>query len=352
MSYILLAAVLVSLFGLRYNSSGFNTDYIDREQTRNINGVFVILIFMSHFAQYITLDKNSVYYDVKSQLSQLVVVTFLFYSGYGIMCSIMRKGQRYVRQMPLRRLLPVWAHFALALLLFMISNLILGYKYSLKDTLLSFVGWSSIGNSNWYIFCILALYVFTIVSFLIFRSSHTRALLCMFLLTGAYIAVMSRYKEVHWYNTAIMYPFGMLYACKKKEIESAVMNSGASYWKAFINAALLLIAFSYIWPASKWMLMPFECKAVCFMAFTVLLTMKFKIGNRVLHFFGNYTFEVYILQRIPMRLLVHRIDNLYLFFAASFAATIAMSVVFKLFTGLLDKGWNKLLDKALPQPSK
>ena len=210
MSYILLAVAVVTFFGCKYNAEGFNEGYIGKEQTKSINGVFVMLIFMSHFAQYITLDKTSVYYDVKTQLSQLVVVTFLFYSGYGIMCSIMKKGNAYVRNIPLRRFLPVWAHFALALLLFMVSNVILGYKYPLRDTVLSFAGWSSIGNSNWYIFCILALYVMTVVSFLCFGKSHSQALLCMFALTGAYIVVMSRYKEVHWYNTAIMYPFGML----------------------------------------------------------------------------------------------------------------------------------------------
>jgi len=349
MSYILLGVLFVTLFGCKYKKEGFHQGYIDKEQTTCINGVFVLLIFMSHFAQYRAAVKGSFYLDFKSQHGQLVVVTFLFYSGYGIMWSILKKGRSYVLQLPLRRLLVVWVHFALALLLFVASNIYLGYKYSLKNTVLSFFGWSSIGNSNWYIFSILALYVMTFIAFTVFKD-HTKAIICMFALTFVFMTVLSHYKDAYWYNTVILYPIGMLFAYKRKPAEAAVMRSEPVYWGLFINAVFWLIAFSYIWPASKWMLVPFECKAIAFMVCVVLLTMKFSIKNKALSFFGKYTFEVYILQRIPARLFVHKITNTYILFAVCFVITIVLAVVFRFLTDRLDKLWNKILDKFCPKP--
>ena len=58
-----------------------------------INGFFVGLILFSHFNSYVTTNMkfDSIYYYIFDKIGQLMVTTFLFYSGYGIYESIKSK---------------------------------------------------------------------------------------------------------------------------------------------------------------------------------------------------------------------------------------------------------------------
>lgn len=182
MIYVLAAALFVFLCGAKFVKSGeFNSDYMSKDTTGAINGIFVLLVFMCHISGYMKLGGSSdtIWLDLKSWLGQLVVVTFLFYSGYGMMCSIMKKGTPYVKGIFRRRFLSLFAHFDIAVLLFLLMNLALGIKTKTRTTLLAFTTWESIGNSNWYITAVLCLYLILIVSFLIFRKHHIPGLIAM-----------------------------------------------------------------------------------------------------------------------------------------------------------------------------
>ena len=186
MIYVLAAALFVFLCGAKFVKSGeFNSDYMSKDTTGAINGIFVLLVFMCHISGYMKLGGSSdtIWLDLKSWLGQLVVVTFLFYSGYGMMCSIMKKGTPYVKGIFRRRFLSLFAHFDIAVLLFLLMNLALGIKTKTRTTLLAFTTWESIGNSNWYITAVLCLYLILIVSFLIFRKHRLPGLIAMTVLT-------------------------------------------------------------------------------------------------------------------------------------------------------------------------
>ena len=64
---------------------------LDKEQTTCINGMFVVLVFLSHFGQYEMMPWNKPILAI----GQLMVAPFLFFSGYGIMEQIKKKGDEY-----------------------------------------------------------------------------------------------------------------------------------------------------------------------------------------------------------------------------------------------------------------
>ena len=85
------------MYGIQFNRNGFFTDYITKEQCNNIKGIFILLVFISHSLQYI--DKagyvndnilDVIFTKCSSVMGQLIVVMFLFYSGFGIMESVKR----------------------------------------------------------------------------------------------------------------------------------------------------------------------------------------------------------------------------------------------------------------------
>lgn len=97
-------------------------------------------------------------------ISQLVVTMFLFYSGYGIYESIKTKAH-YIQNFLKDRIGYVFMNLVLGLSLYLILNVFIQRSYSLDHILLSLVGIKSIGNSSWFMFAILVLYMSTYFSF-------------------------------------------------------------------------------------------------------------------------------------------------------------------------------------------
>ena len=167
MAFFLLILLLIICYGLTFSGSGrFQDGYLSKENTTAVNGVFVYLIVLSHYAQYADLSGpyDAPYLALREHLGQMVVVTFLFYSGYGMMESLKNKGEAYVRKL-FSKFWQLLLRFDVAVLLFLGINRLLGIEYPLKDTLLAFTTWTAIGNSNWYITAILAIYIIMFVSF-------------------------------------------------------------------------------------------------------------------------------------------------------------------------------------------
>lgn len=79
MTYILFFFLALSITGINFaEPNKFNDDYMSKKQTTTINGIFVFLVFLSHGAQYISLDgaHNEVYVLLRRFLGQAVVTYF------------------------------------------------------------------------------------------------------------------------------------------------------------------------------------------------------------------------------------------------------------------------------------
>lgn len=168
---LLIGVLLLCLYRIEPQLSGFNGDYLSKGSTNSIKGIFILLIVVSHSLGYIHSGAyrfssigDGILLWIIGHLGQLVVVMFLFYSGYGVSESYKRKGPDYVKGFPRRRILTTLLNFDVAIVAFLLLGLLLGTPMSAKQVLLSFVGWESVGNSNWYIFVILLCYVISYLS--------------------------------------------------------------------------------------------------------------------------------------------------------------------------------------------
>ena len=115
--------------------------------TTSINGIFVLLVMISHFFQYagnqLTSTPHALYAGARSIMGQGVVATFLFFSGYGIMEQITKKNRAYARSIFQNRFLKVLFHFDIAILLFLgMEYLLLAAKK--KDSSTAILFWSSL----------------------------------------------------------------------------------------------------------------------------------------------------------------------------------------------------------------
>ena len=124
-------------------------------------------------------------------------------------------------------------------------------------------------------------------------------ILFVFLLICIYIGVMKCFRSSYWYNTILCYPLGMLVSKYIDGIEQ-FFSSAKNYYLVFIfNTFATCILGSYNLNNGDDSLV-YMLFAIIFSIDVLLIIVKFDINNPILHFFGKYCFEIYLLQRIPV----------------------------------------------------
>lgn len=337
---IILIAILCSGLNAK-GKNEFYTDYCSPKNTATANAVFSVLIFLRHATDYIEISNgalDSSYITIDRFLSQSVVVTYLFYSGYGIMESISKKGHNYVKKMPTDRFFKLWYHFAIMIAMFIVVCLIKQKDYTLDRYLLAFTGYTSIGNSNWYMFVTFALYIIVFVAFMIFRKSKILAVSSVFILTFGFVMLEANVLELplRFYDTIFCFPLGMLFSLIKPYIDKFIMKNDIIWLLVTSGAFALCMYGSQNRSEDVLFRILFMCTAPVVIT---LLMMKLQVRSSILDWFGNHIFSFFMLQRIPMLLLQHFNYNNepYLFIGLSFFATVFLATVFDEFTNKLDK---------------
>lgn len=299
------------LIGMKVSHSGFYEDFLGRRQTNAVKGLFIWMVFLSHallnvsssgFQPLSAFDVAG--FNLRSELGQLIIVPFLFYSGFGVKESIKNKGKEYIDRFPRRRLLTTLLNFDVAVLYFIVLNWIMGVHMGLKQIAGSLIGWDTVGNSNWYIFVILYCYLVSWISVKVFSEDRRKALVMTTLLVLLGEAALSFFKhgQAWWYNTLLCYPAGMVFSFYKDRI--------ISFFKRYYLSTLLLTVTLFLFlHLQKWIPplrgLTFNLESISFAILVVLLTMKVKTGNRLLYWSGICVFPIYIYQRLPMRAFQH-----------------------------------------------
>lgn len=317
--------------------NGIFSDYMSVEKTTSIKGIFILIVFLNHVVSYFTLEESfldqSYYIIVGKIIGQSMVSLFMFYSGYGVMLSIDKKGSDYVKSIPAKRFLKVLLHFDIAVLIYYIISIAMHKETGVIQLLVSLTGWESVGNSNWYIFDILVLYLITYISFTAARNNKKLGIILNIILCAAFVVLLKYTKDYWWYDTVFCYSVGMLFYYAKPKIESVFQSSKWMYWAALI-VVLGAFAVSYKFRGN---IICMFARHILFAIIVVMGTMKFSINNKILNFFGRHLFSIYILQRIPMIVLSYfEFDNKYLFILISFALTILICLGFDWVIAKLD----------------
>lgn len=289
-----------------------NSGYCSREMTASVNGYFLTTVFMTHLSQYLSEDVcgplEDMYFSVNKALGQLIVAMFLFYSGYGVMESLRHK-EGYISSFPKRRLLPFFVNFEIAALIYLIVSCATNQTPTFRYAIKGFIAWDSLGNSNWYVFAILYLYV---VTYIVFRIRETKwfckmpmwfAVFGIVFFSGVYILWMRHEgKGGWWYDTILCYSAGMFFSLGREILEKWLAG-GKRHLRYVASLVFVIAIFAFFYSMRTEHKMYFEIISVTFAIIVVLLTMKFRASNRVYTYIGQNLFSFYIYQRIPMILL-------------------------------------------------
>ncbi len=343
MTVILLVFFALCLLQARTADRGtLYTDYLSKENTTPIAGIFVFLVFFRHFYDYVA--PNGAYDGFADRfngaMGQFLVTMFLFYSGFGVMHAISAKGNGYTAKLPLK-CLKILIAFNMAMVPHLILQTCFKVTFPLKRILLSTIGWDTVGNNNWYIFTILCLYLLT---WLVFTVCKHRRVLALLLLTAGSVLlllVLKLFRPTYFYNTILCYPFGMWFhtirsrarECRLQKPSKLQADGTTILWLGALTVLFVLFALSgsalgaRSWN-DEWMYTARNC---LFIALVLLLSQKIRLNNAFLRFLGEHVFGIFVVQRIPL-ILLNRLGVLrahpYLGFAAAFLATLLLAVAF------------------------
>lgn len=334
---------IIMILTLRIHFKGIDRMYLSKDNTQVIKGVFIIIVFLSHIKGYADFFSQGDIFVKKilTYLGQLMVAYFLFTSGYGVLESIKKKGREYVLNMPKNRIGKTFFDFSLAIILFLILDLIIEKSYSGSTIILAFTGWTSIGNSNWYMFAIFTLYIITYICFLVFERSIGMSIIATSILALIYIYILSGVKDNWWSDTYLCYVGGMWFSYYKNKIDYVFEKIGICGW----SIAMLLCTAGYIYISAyrNERIMAHNIVAVWFCVVIVLFSMKVSFKSRILRWCGENLFWLYILQRLPMIFLQHygiNIINSYLYLGLCLIGTVVLTLVMNKVTNiLLQKTW-------------
>lgn len=337
MIYFLFLLILISFSNYKYYGGEFHNEYLNKDNTTLINGIFICIVFLAHFTDYVVLNNplDRPYNKFRWELGQLQVAMFLFYSGYGIMSSIFHKGQYYINSLPLQRIVKTLLHFNIALTAYLFLFIVRNGFPPLDRLLKSIIAWNGFGNSNWYIFVMLSLWCITYFIFRIFPISNIKTAWLLLLITIAEIYILSEVKQSWWYNTIICFPIGILYRYYIDDINYLLFNN-----KRYIIIFLLAIFTLVISHKYNRVFIIQQIEVIAFVISILLVTMKIQLKSNMLMFCGTHLFEIYILMRLPMSILAPYFNgHNYRFFVVVSIVTALSAYIFKI---LLEKIDNRL----------
>lgn len=324
---------LLALQGLKLYLRSFNEDYLSKDGTDVVRGIFILLVFSAHFNGYVDLTMapmDAVYHRLWTAMGQMIVTCPLFYSGYGVALSATKRGDRYVQAMPRKRILPTLLIYDLSTILYLLLQLWRGKNYDLKQFILTMFAWSSFGNSNWYLFAVLGCYL---ISWLVLRGRRLDGVAVSRITIGVVVFLLAMRcagREPWWYNTLLCYPMGMYFLLYKDKIDQ-VMARNRYYWPILLVTMVgCCVAHKFWLPSSGPVYM---LTMLLFTLCVVFATMKVELHSPVLKHCGRHLQGLYLIHRIPFIILgdylpVRTGIGIYVYFILSLVGIFALEFLF------------------------
>jgi len=273
-------------------------DYLSKENTNCMKFVFAIAIVFCHVFAYNPFGMGIGIGAIITAFGYLSVSAFLFFSGYGLMVQYLSRGDKFFEKYFTKRILPIYIIQSLLILLYSLFKLLIGYSFSYRTVLQSFLFGNTIIQYGWYLQMIMLFYA--IFYFCLCKSNYKAGIIKLSFSVVAYIIFCVTVKLTsNWYESSLSFIVGAIWALKKERIDSELDVFPKYIYTAisavFVFAGTFILGNSSILPNG--FRIPFKMiSAVSFVVCVLLTAMRVRVNFKVLAFGGKYYFEIYFMQ--------------------------------------------------------
>ncbi|MCD7957293.1 MAG: acyltransferase family protein [Lachnospiraceae bacterium] len=271
-------------------------DYLTLESTTCIKGLFAILVLIHHLYQHSGVSINGQGAYCLQSLGYLSVAMFLFLSGYGLQISYLNKGEQYIVNLPSKRILPLYLQYILLVGIYLAFFFVIDKsKITVKLIITSFVFGGTVVSKGWYLQLTLALYLLYWLVYSTVKRKRTLAIVIGLVFICVLCLVLQL--GIVWFQSIFSFALGIFWANNKEKIDSKCVESWGLFTGVFLITFVCSLVLSYY-------IIPIRvCTIILFCVLTLLLLMRVSINNKLMKGIGTYSFDIYVMQGIPLALL-------------------------------------------------
>lgn len=220
-----------------------------------------------------------------------IVAVFFFLSGYGLMVSLITKGQKYLDGFLKKRLFKIVLPLVLCSIVFEATSITL-WGGQIADFRKD---WPFLPNC-WFCVTIIIYYFAFYITALLFKSSPIKVAYSMWLFSFVYVFLFKVMDFCNWwYQMVLTINIGMTLAY----YETAIRNVLYKYKRTIVLLLFLLTFLSAYWAScSKTDNFPVGMMVLSLVVGLLIyssLCLRPIKSNRLLTFFGRYSFEIYLI---------------------------------------------------------
>ncbi|MBE6992940.1 MAG: acyltransferase [Ruminococcaceae bacterium] len=307
-------------------------DCLSKDSTVSMRGLFALTVVLHHLSAY---AYSGLTFPIFSYVGFISVSVFFFLSGYGLMTRYGQQGRGYLKSVLTNRIPRLVAIYLITTVVYALVFMVMGYKVTLRYVLWSFVSGSPLALNSWYILALLLLYLMFCAVFALFGKRKGLSLTMMATMTLCYILVLHKLGyDYHWYMSVPGFAVGIIWAASRESIHAMAEKK---WWLWTIAAAVVfwlvyrLSGLTMIWSIPGLNLGSRLAAAATFPVLVVLLSMKLKLGGKLLNFMGGISLELYLFHGLVyafLRSSVVYISNDALWVWLSVVLSVAVAFIF------------------------
>lgn len=320
----------------------FNEDYLSLKFTKMMKGFFSLVVIFHHIAQR---TSDGILFHKFTLVGYLATSVFFFISGYGLQKKYMM-SKDYDQKFLKKRLPGIVIPYVVMTFVYWIIKNLLGDKCTFLEILNAIKRGTPIVSFSWYVITILVFYFVFYLLMKICKKNNKAMILGSFLYYIFWVFLCRELGyESYWYNSAHLLVVGVVYAI----LENKLLPFFKSCYRAVFPIVLFFFSICFYYPNEIAKFLPVRgikflvpcATAFFFVVMLLLLSLKYRVGNKVLGYLGDISFEIYLLQGICFLLLRNNyiyVGNPILYAVIILSGTILLAHLFhKLFQYLLNK---------------
>ena len=290
-------------------------DILSRENAECLKGVFAIVVLIHHLYQYTAIVSGKSVLGIVLQLSgSWAVSIFFFYSGYGLMTSYKKIGEKYIKNFIKNRIIPFYKIICLLTIFYFIVRIFLAEMFSYFFLIKSFTFGGTIIIAGWYLQVQLLLYIlFYIINYYLKICKIRRKYIYIYIYI--WVTVLGIYSKIMvflgfsklWYVTSFSFILGISWSIYKEKIDKVVKERKKRYI-LFLTNLLLFCIFTLLIKFIKLDII-FTCSMLFFVNSIILFMYKMSIKYFVTKFLGKISFGIYVMQGLFLVLFKDKTEN-------------------------------------------
>lgn len=299
-----------------------NANSLTADFSTNVKGFLCILIFYNHMAGW--FETQGLIFQLFSHMGSFVVGVFFFLSAFGLTKAYPGElSFSFLIKRFIKILVPYWICEIIYIVGSVVCNIALQVDVTWKNIFLSAIQLRTIVENSWYVGAILLLYV------IFYICKKVLPKIDLTLKTTLLMIIASFIFKGYW-TTFFAFPLGIFIG----EREQRILNLGKGKRFSFFIVSFMLCSLAiglkfYGNSIGNEMYMNISdmLTSVLFASAVFFILTFVKIGNRILKFLGNISYEIYLLHGLALRVAYKYVGLKYsvLFFIVAFAVTILLS---------------------------